>query len=161
MCFLCEVKHGIPHEIGPPSLLDNSLKIIENYSTLLLFKNVSDIQNAEKENKILAVLSVENGNFFTGNTSEDLKIINFLESNHIRFLSMCYNNGSDFCGGAYSSEDIGFTKRGLQIASRLSEHNVILDVSHLNHKSSLDVLKTDLNVIATHSNCYSVCHNPI
>ena len=140
-------------------MLEKSLEIIENTESLVLFKNILDIQKAEKENKTLAVLSVEGGNFFKQDSFENLKIINFLESNYIRFFSLCYNNGSNLCGGAYSPENQGFSQAGLKIANSLCEHNIFVDVSHLNHKSTMDVLNTNLKVIATHSNCYSICKN--
>lgn len=141
-------------------MLENSLEIIENQPELMLFTCPADIFKAEREGKVLAVLSVEGGDFFTSNHENDLSVISFLERNHIRFFSMCYNHGSEFCGGANSSPAKGFTAKGLEIASMLCEHGIVIDLSHLNHKSALELLCTDIAVIATHSNCFSFCDNP-
>ena len=141
-------------------MLENSLGIIESCPELMLFKCPADILAAERDGKVLAVLSVEGGDFFTGNREADLSVISFLEHNHIRFLSMCYNHGSEFCGGANSVPSKGFTSKGLSIASMLCEHGIFTDLSHLNHKSALELLQTDINVIATHSNSFSFCDNP-
>ena len=154
--------HYIPEDVSDKfgffcKMLDNSLALIKNNSSFLIYENKSDIEKSEREGKILAVLSVEGGNFFDGDMSSNLKKITFLEQNHIRFLSLCYNSGSALCGGAKSSQDSGVSRLGLEICSVLCEHGIAIDVSHLGFKSTEDILNTDMPVLATHSNCYAVC----
>lgn len=141
-------------------MLDNSLSIIERQDEILLYKNKSDIEKAEREGKILAVLSVEGGDFFGENPEQNLKRITFLEQNHIRFLSLCYNGGSPLCGGAASAQGDGVSRQGMDVAFSLCSHGIAMDVSHLNHQSAMDILGTDMPALATHSNCFSLCENP-
>lgn len=156
--------HYIPETVSDKlgflkSMLENTYRIIESETDIVLFTCKDDILKAERENKLLAVLSVEGGDIFTGDLKNDLDTAKYLERNNIRFLSMCYNHGSAFCGGAMSKASTGFTKSGLNIASMLCDHGIFIDVSHLNHLSTIQLLETDLNVIATHSNCFSLCQH--
>ncbi|MBP3480340.1 MAG: membrane dipeptidase [Clostridia bacterium] len=157
--------HYIPEHVSDKfdffcRMLDNSLRIIQEHDRLLLYRKKSDIQKAEREGKVLAVLSVEGGSFFDESRTENLKKAVYLEQNHIRFLSLCYNGGSPLCAGAQSKTDSGLTRPGLQTASMLCEHGIAMDVSHLSHNSAMDILNTDLPALATHSNCFSLCGSP-
>ena len=141
-------------------MLENSLEIINSTDGLLLYRRPSDIERAEREGRVLAVLSVEGGDFFTENSAENLERVSFIEKNHIRFLSLCYNNGSNCCSGAHCKADGGLTALGRKAAFLLCERGVALDVSHLGRKSALNILETDLFALATHSNCLSICNDP-
>ena len=139
-------------------MLENSLRIIDDTPQLLLFRSKGDIELAERENRVLAVLSVENGDFFNGDRLRDTERVRFLEQNGIRFLSLCYNNGSEICGGAMS--DGGLSPIGLRAAYMLAEHGIVSDISHLNEKSALALLDADICCVATHSNCAALCPHP-
>jgi len=136
-------------------MLENSLQIVHNTDNLHLYRQKSDIEYAKKNNKTLAVLSVEGGNFFGDNTDENIARVDYLEQNHICFLSLCYNSGSALIGGVDSI--YGATPLGLRVADLLSSRGISIDVSHLNHLSTADILATDLLAVATHSNCYTIC----
>lgn len=155
--------HYIPENVRDKyaffqEMLENSLDIIHNSDSFVLYKNSKDLYKAEKEKKILAVLSVENGDFFTDDFSENIRIADFLEANHIKFLSLCYNNGTALCGGALTDDDITLT--GKKVCDLLASRSVITDVSHLNNKSASSILSLGVKVVATHSNCFSLCNHP-
>ncbi len=137
-------------------MLENTYRMFESIPEIIIFKKRADIAAAERDKKILAVLSVEGGDFFDGG-SGDIARADFLEKNNIRFLSLCYNGGSALCGGAKSPPDAGLTKNGLETAARLWERGTVSDLSHLNHKSSMQLINSGVRVIATHSNCLAVC----
>lgn len=154
--------HYIPEDIDDKfdffkKMLENSLNILQNNNKLHLFKSSKDIETAEKENKILAVLSVEGGSFFEKDIDER---ISFLKRNHIRFISLCYNNGSELCSGAFAKEDYGFTQKGLDVAYKLCEQGMVIDLSHLSSKAVSDALNEDFRCIATHSDCKAVTDHP-
>lgn len=157
--------HYIPEDVPDKfeffcRMLQNSLSVIEDNEGLLLYSQKSDMERAEREGRILAVLSVEGGNFFDGDRSQNLRKITFLEQNRIRFLSLCYNSGSALCGGAKSERDGGVTRLGMEVCSSLAEHGIALDVSHLGQKSAMDILNSDLPALATHSDCFAICDSP-
>lgn len=156
--------HYIPEDVTDKinylqSMLNNSFAILDSAKEIILFNSLSDIEKAENQNKILAVLSVEGGDLFTENRSSNLDIIRFLEKNHIRFFSLCYNHGSSICGGALCPEGKSATKTALDVCSMLNEHGVVVDVSHLNHASTKAILEHDISAVATHSNCFSLCRH--
>ena len=157
--------HYIPENISDKfdffcRMLDNSLSIIERHDKLLLYRKKSDIETAEREGKILAVLSVEGGSFFDENLSENLKKAVYLEQNYIRFLSLTYNAGSKLCAGAQSKNDSGMSRLGFDTAFLLCGHGIAMDLSHLSHNSAADILNADMPALATHSNCFSLCDSP-
>lgn len=154
--------HYIPENIPDKyvffqKMLENTLEIIHNTDGMILYKDRNDLLTAEKNGKVLAVLSVENGNIFGENTAQNIERANFLEKNHIRFLSLCYNNGSEICGGANTLEPL--TQKGREVVSLLASRNISLDLSHLNNKSASDVLDCNVKAVATHSDCFSLCNH--
>ncbi|MBQ8605182.1 MAG: membrane dipeptidase [Clostridia bacterium] len=138
-------------------MLENTFSILEKSDDFIIYKNSSDFEKAENEKKILVVLSVEGGSFFE---KDALDRISFLEKNHVRFISLCYNNGSDLCSGALSKYDTGFSRHGIEIAYKLCERGIKTDLSHLSAKSAWDAVLADLDCIATHSNCKAICNHP-
>lgn len=142
------------------NMLYNTQKIIDNTDELKLFTKFSDIAFSEQNNKILAVLSVEGADIFCDNESVNRERIRFLRDNHIKFLSLCYNSGSDICGGANCPPEKRLDKKAKQIVYQLASHAITLDISHLNHTSSRDILEMGVNAVATHSCCFEICeHN--
>ncbi|MBN1433638.1 membrane dipeptidase, partial [Candidatus Fermentibacterales bacterium] len=68
-------------------------------------------------------------------------------------------NGENSLGGGIGSS-VGLTARGRQLAARLHEAGVVLDVSHLCDRSRRDLLLTGLPTVATHCNCREVWDHP-
>ncbi|MDR1984120.1 MAG: dipeptidase [Prevotellaceae bacterium] len=125
--------------------------IAECKGEIEIAKNYNDIIKIVDKEKIAAVLCLEGGQLI-GN---DIENINKLYQRGMRYLTLAWNYGTDWCGGANDNENKGLAEFGKQVIDCLNQLGVMIDVSHVNKKSLEDVLNyTDATVIATHSGAY-------
>ena len=128
----------------------------KNNNTNILVKNKNDVRNAINSNEIKVILSIENGAAINGN----LNNIDYFYSEGIRIMSITWNDDNDLGCGATTKKDTGLTSLGIEYVKKLSNLNIIIDVSHLSEKSFWDVINTtDKPVVATHSNVYEICNH--
>ncbi len=127
---------------------------------MVLCRRAREIDEAFSAGKTPYLVSVEGGGFFSGKTVEDRKIVKELKKRGVCFLSLCYNKGNQLAGGILSPEK-SLTEAGRNAALLLREEGISLDLSHLNRRSA-DALLEMLpdGVVATHSNCFSLCGHP-
>jgi membrane dipeptidase len=76
----------------------------------------------------------------------------------LSIATLTWNGANSLAGGIGS--DVGLTPTGRRIAERLYSLGVVIDVSHLCDRARKDVLSTGLPIVATHSNCRSLCDTP-
>ena len=78
----------------------------------------------------------------------------------VRHSSLTWNEENHLATGVAGDKDRGLTDLGKQFLDFMKEHNMIIDVSHLNVKSFYDVVEyvNDV-VIASHSNAYTLCNH--
>lgn len=75
----------------------------------------------------------------------------------IRHAMLTWNEENHLATGAKSNPEHGLKEMGKEFIKYMNEHNMIIDVSHLNEKSFYDVLNENPKIlIASHSNCYSL-----
>ncbi len=78
----------------------------------------------------------------------------------IRHASLTWNEENHFATGVAGDKDKGLKENGKKILQYMNEHNMIVDVSHLNIKSFYDVLEENpKNLIASHSNAYTLSNH--
>lgn len=78
----------------------------------------------------------------------------------VRHSSLTWNEENHLATGVAGNPDRGLTDLGRKFLDFMIEHNMIIDVSHLNVKSFFDVTNyTNKNIIASHSNAYSLCNH--
>lgn len=139
-------------------MLGHTVKILSGSEAFKLCKCYNDILIAQENGNYAAVLSIEGGDFFTDDDGYNKEVINRLSELSILFFSACYNKGSNVCAGAFSDDDYGLTKLGEKVVKQLYKSNIIIDLSHISHKSADDILSfLPTGVVATHSNCYELC----
>ncbi|MDR3227277.1 MAG: dipeptidase [Prevotellaceae bacterium] len=118
-----------------------------------LVSNYNDILATVNNEKIAAVMCLEGGQLIGDNIDN----INKLYAKGMRYLTLAWNYGTEWCGGANDDNSKGLSQFGKQVIDRLNSLGVMTDVSHVNKKSLDDVLNyTDTTVIATHSGAYNV-----
>lgn len=124
-----------------------------------------DIEKAEKEGKIAAILTVENFGFLGG----DISGIKRLAALGVKMASPVWNYENAF---AYPNlifkaglpdfsarEPRGLTEAGKAAVAELNANNIIVDVSHLSDGGLEDVLAlSKAPIVASHSNCAAVCN---
>ena len=121
--------------------------------------NADDIRKNIKDNKISAILTVENGDF-VGN---DLNRLNVCKSMGVRIMSLTWNYenslGYPCAAGVRHAQPL--KAMGLLAIEMLNNLDIIIDVSHLSEGGFWDVMKKSRKpFIATHSCCSEVLPHP-
>ena len=75
----------------------------------------------------------------------------------VRHAMLTWNEENHLATGAKSNPEHGLKEEGKKFIKYMNEHNMIVDVSHLNEKSFYDVLNEHPKIlIASHSNAWAV-----
>lgn len=87
----------------------------------------------------------------------DLKTLEILYQMGIRHASLTWNEENHLATGVRGNPERGLTELGKEFIKYMNEHDMIVDVSHLNEKSFYEVLKEQPKIlIASHSNAYAL-----
>lgn len=87
-------------------------------------------------------------------TIDDLKIMYDLG---VRHASLTWNEENHLATGVAGDSNRGLKEEGKRFLDFMLNHNMIIDVSHLNIKSFYDVCEyAGKNIIASHSNAYAL-----
>lgn len=87
----------------------------------------------------------------------DLATLDRLYQMGIRHASLTWNEENHLATGVKGNSERGLTELGKEFIKYMNDHNMIIDVSHLNETSFYDVLKEKPKIlIASHSNAYSL-----
>ena len=129
-----------------------------------------DIQKAQGQGKMCALLTVEEGAVCRGS----LEKLRLLFERGVRMLTLTWNypNELGFPNVTVSKEgdkkpdfyrpqtEKGLTERGIEFVREMQKMGMIVDVSHLSDAGFYDVLAhTDRPFVASHSNARAVCPN--
>ena len=119
-------------------------------------RNYNEIMATVNKKKIAAVLCLEGGQLIGNNIDN----IDKFYARGMRYLTLAWNYGTDWCGGAKDDDSKGLLPFGKEVIDRLNKLGVLIDVSHVNKKSLQEILNyTDATVVATHSGAYNVCNH--
>jgi membrane dipeptidase len=130
----------------------------EPKNELMIIKKASDVDTAEKENKIGVIFHIEG----VGGFDTEFHILNLLYRLGLRSFGITWSDtnifgsGSSFMPGA-PEDTRGITGEGKELIHEANKLGVIVDVSHLSDKSFWDVLEvTKKPIIASHSCCRAI-----
>ncbi len=123
-----------------------------------------DLQNAVKNEKLGAVLTIENMGFLKGDVSK----ISRLKELGVKMASLVWNNANEFAKPNLifknglpdfsAREGAGLTPLGKSAVEALNAAGIIVDVSHLSDGGVKDVIEvSNQPIVASHSNAHSVC----
>lgn len=125
--------------------------------SVVIAKSYNDIEKALEENKFYILIGLEG----LSSIGENLELIDFYYDFGARHASLTWNEENALATGAKGSPDRGLTELGKKAVKIINQKNMLLDVSHLNDKSFWDVVNVaDKPIIASHSNCRSLCDVP-
>ena len=103
---------------------------------------------------IRAILSIEGADMI-----QSLCDLDYLKSRCVRSIGLTWNHSNMLAGGV-NDDTKGLSEFGKTVVKRMSELNILLDVSHLNDRSFYDAVSvTDAPIIATHSDSRELCAN--
>lgn len=91
---------------------------------------------------------------------KDVEDLDYYYKLGIRHASLTWNEENHFATGVAGEKDKGLKEEGKKIIKYMNDHNMIIDVSHLNIKSFYDVLEENPKIlIASHSNAYTISNH--
>ena len=133
-------------------MADRFLKELEkNKEHILLAKNYKDILENEKNNKLSAILSIEEGAAINGK----LENLNKVYDKGVRLITLTWNYENEI-GYPHNMKEyrkVGLKPFGVEVVEKMNELGMIIDVSHLNDGGFYDVAKISKKpFIASHSN---------
>jgi len=134
-----------------------------NQKEVGLGKSADEIVMMVKEGKFAVMLGMEGGHPI-GN---DLKKLEHFYKRGVRYMTLTWNNSTDWATSAKDEEDIsknlkrkGLTTFGEQIVHRMNKLGMMVDVSHVGEQTFWDVIQTSRKpVIASHSSVWTLCRN--
>lgn len=141
-------------------MIDRFYREIEkNSSHIALATNYEEIMENDKEGKISAILTIEDGGALKG---ELYNLRNFYRLG-VRSITLTWNHPNEIGYPNFHEEyrDKGLTDFGIEVVHEMNRLGVLIDVSHLSDKGFYDVARESKKpFIASHSNARSVKNHP-
>lgn len=139
---------------------NNFLKEIkENKCDINIATNIMELNKINREGKIGAFLSIEEGEVLEGKVERIKEIYDL----GFRMVTLTWNfpNKIGYPNIDFTYKEKGLTEKGKEIVCEMDKIGIIPDVSHLSDGGFYDVLETCKKpFIASHSNARSVKYHP-
>lgn len=91
---------------------------------------------------------------------KDIEMFDQLYHMGIRHAMLTWNEENQYATGVAGEKDRGLQPMGEEIIKYMNDHQMVVDVSHLNIKSFYDVLEENPKILfASHSNAYTISHH--
>lgn len=124
----------------------------------------ADLQMANKEKKLAALLGMEGGHMI----ENDLNKLELLFKRGVRYMTITWNNSTSWAtsaadettkNGALNADGTqGLTDFGRTVIKRMNELGMMVDVSHVGEQTFWDITKiTTKPIIASHSCVWNLC----
>jgi len=124
---------------------------------VLIVQNLSDLLKAKNENKLGVILSMQGAD----SIEHDLRFITLLYRLGVRIIQITYNQKNNLGCGVFEPNDTGLTRFGQQAIYEMNRLGIVVDLSHVGNKTSLDAIEVSKNpVIFSHSSVLSLCEHP-
>jgi membrane dipeptidase len=120
---------------------------------ILFCKNQKDYEQARRQKKVTAFLSIEGGQAFGGHLEN---IEKFYELG-VRMTTLTWNGENELGCGCMCGSTRGLTPYGKEAVSQMKALGMIIDVSHLNETGFWDVMEIGGHIVASHSNAKAIC----
>lgn len=108
-----------------------------------------------EDGQIGAILSLEGCDAI----GTDLHKLKTLLNAGVKLVGLTWNYENAVAFGAQEDPTKGLTDFGKEVVACLNDHDIIIDVSHLNMQGFWDVLPLAKHLIASHSNARTVCEH--
>jgi membrane dipeptidase len=156
----------IPPRIPSHHRFHEALRMVDTfYQDVVRKDKLIPIQSAQDLEAVLrkgskvkgGLLALEGADALQGN----ILYLRILYQLGIRLLGFTWNHRNEAADGVEEPNPGGLSAFGVQILQEANRLGMVLDVSHLSEKGFWDVLEySSMPVIASHSNCRSVCEHP-
>ncbi len=129
----------------------------KNSKSISLALNLGDIQRANRDNKISAILAIEGGQ----SIENDINNLQIFYDLGVRIMTLTWKSTDWADASQQAMKHNGLTELGKKVVKEMNRINMIIDVSHSADKTVLDVLKTSVDpIIASHSCAKALCDHP-
>lgn len=119
--------------------------------------SAGDIEKAEKDKKIGAILAVESGAVFCGDENRIEKLYN----DGVRLVTLTWSGRNELGDGCFVPEKGGLTEFGKSALKEMNRVNMAADVSHLSERGFYDVAEISYApFIASHSGMAGIFSHP-
>src|SRR5699024_2434690 len=105
---------------------------------VLIVHNYGDLVKAKKENKLGIILSLQGAD----SIEHDLRYVTLLHKLGVRIIQITYNQRNNLGDGVFEPNDLGLTRFGQQAIYEMNRLGIVVDLSHVGHKTSLDAIET-------------------
>ncbi len=126
-----------------------------NADRFVLVERLSDVFAAKAACKLAIILHFEG----TGAFGRNLDLVEAFYALGVRQTILAFNN-ANFVGGGCAEPDGGLTKFGLRMVDELQRVGMLVDLSHVGERTSLDALaQAHVPMVFTHSNAAALHAN--
>jgi membrane dipeptidase len=129
----------------------------ENSDVVMPVRSGIDIDAAKRQGKIGFILGFQNTSPF----EDDLALVSIFHQLGVRIVQLTYNIQNLVGGSCYEPTDSGLTRFGHNVISEMNRLGMIIDLSHVGERTTLDAIETSARPVAiTHSNPLSFHKHP-
>lgn len=135
------------------------LETERNKDSIKIVRNIEELKECEREEKLAAILSIEEGEVLKGNL-ENIKRVYDLG---IRIITLTWNyeNSLGYPNYNFKYKDKGLKEKGIEMVKEMEKVGIIPDASHLSDGGFYDLVKICKKpFIATHSNSREIMNHP-
>jgi len=129
--------------------------IAENQSDFLLVKNIDELLDAKKNNKLAISFDIEG----IGPLDNALENVELFYNLGVKQIAPVYNT-DNVCGGGCFDNDNGLKPEGYDLVKEMNRLGILIDCSHSGYKTSLDIIENSKHpIIFSHSNPKKLCNH--
>ncbi|MDO5719230.1 MAG: membrane dipeptidase [Actinomycetaceae bacterium] len=123
--------------------------IRQNSDIALLAHDVKDLEYAKQTGRVGVLLGFQN----TSSFGDDYRLVEVFYRLGVRIAQLTYNNQNAVGGACYEPVDSGLTRFGANVISEMNRVGMLVDLSHVGNKTSLDATEASVDPVAiTHAN---------
>lgn len=129
-------------------------RIRDNEDNYFLVESADDVDRAGDRTGI--VLGFQGANW----VGTDLDRIRVVDELDVKVIDLAYNRGNTLGDGCCEGRDAGLTMLGREAVEELNDRGILLDVSHTNDATTMDVVEHSSDpVIASHIGCRALANS--
>jgi len=156
--YIDKVKHDSSYAYCVEMLQNFKRELELNSENISLCRTHRDLMEAQKQGKIGAFLTIEEGDAIEG----DLEKLRYFKQEGISAMTLTWNYENDlgYPNFEWQYQNRGLKPKGFEVVEAMNELGMLVDVSHLSDAGFEDVITHSTKpIIATHSNARAVTNH--
>jgi len=130
---------------------------IEHQNNVYIAKTMTDLLNSRKNKQVALLPSLEAANIL----ENEVDRVDVLYGLGIRCMGITYNEANTLGSGLVENNDGGLTAFGQRVIERMNRLGMLIDISHCNDRTSLDVIECSEDpVLITHAGARTLWDTP-